>query len=79
MTADQVHFPQLPAPSWPQISPEHLDVLIDDQVQDVFDRVGPVSDRCTDWRKSMVEPWHSLAAALDGSLLWDVLISMDHL
>jgi hypothetical protein len=52
--------------------PSTLDELIDDQVQEVFDRHGPERDRGTDWRKSLEEPWRALAGALDGERLLDL-------
>lgn len=38
----------------------HNDVPQSD-IQRVFDRLGPDTDRYTDWRKCVAEPWASLA------------------
>jgi hypothetical protein len=37
---------------------------VDNQIQSVFDRLGPQRDRYTDWRKCMEEPWLSLSGAI---------------
>lgn len=55
-----------------------LDEIIDDQVQDVFDRLGPERDRHTDWRKSTEEPWYSLAKVLDGDALMEWLCEVPY-
>lgn len=55
-----------------------LDTIIDGQVQDVFDRIGPEPERHCEWRKCLIEPWSSLARVLDGDALMEWLCEVEY-